>query len=297
MKPLLLVLLILFASVTAGQKVAPVTVWACDYVECITKPVSNSKVTLIETGEEFYTDNSGFLHFNATVGSDITFLLAETSEYHETQTSTVTVPNEGLATELTQVILQVPSHFIYDLFYLVTPGKKDDTKCSVVVTVCNVNRTIKSSPQGLPGSVLTVTPPDFTSLFYFGTWGNWSNTTNPFPNNLNSTSWDGGVLIENLHVNTQVQYLVQAFHPGFNFTSTRIKCLKENTFVNAAPNQGPRAFPTDWEVYAEWSASSANEREASRYSRQLFLRALEKKRNLLTNISKKNVIEGSGGKR
>eukprot|EP00041_Stephanoeca_diplocostata_P027790 m.771833 g.771833 ORF g.771833 m.771833 type:complete len:132 (+) comp23246_c0_seq1:516-911(+) len=104
------------------------------------------------------------------------------------QSATSTVPQEGLTSRTSQIVLQVPMKITYDAIYEVSPGKKDSSKCSVVVTVCNVNKTINDKPQGLLGAKAFVHPPLETSTFYFGTW--FDNSTDPFPNNLNSSSWD-----------------------------------------------------------------------------------------------------------
>lgn len=148
------------------------------------------------------------------------------------------MPTAGLTSKLDEVVLQMPSTLMFDAFWLTTPGKKDTTKCQLVVTVCNANKTVGDLPQGIPGAVVSLRPALSTETFYFGTM--LGNLTDPFPNHRNSTSWDGGVLLENLAVNSSVLYTVSATLPPYTFSQTRVSCNWPDMFINGAPNQGPR---------------------------------------------------------
>jgi len=109
------------------------------------------------------------------------------------------------------------------------------------VTVCNYNKSIGDIPQGLPGASVSIEPKASSSLiYYFGTM--LSNITNPLPNNLNSTSWDGGVLLENIPVNQNQLLTIRASKPGFEFSETLAACIWPGVFINGAPNQGPRVM-------------------------------------------------------
>ena len=222
---------------------APVDVYVCPFDACGSKGLANHPVFIIEANSTYTTNGAGMLYLEVPVFGNITLVSLAGNGYHRTQASTVQVPPVGLVTTLTQLVVQVPSDVIYDLFFAVTPGHKSEAKCQIVVTVCNVNVTIKSMPQGLLGSTVALDPPLDSKIFYFGTWGKFSNDTNPLPNDLNSTSWDGGVLIENVPVNVRSPYVITAQHPGYIFSSTTFWCLAAGTFINAGPNMGPRAVP------------------------------------------------------
>lgn len=217
----------------------PVKVFAGDFVGLA--PLANVPMDWIENGTTFVTDENGVAMLEAPIGASVTVNFLGNDKYHQTQSPTVTVPPGGLTTVLNQLVMQVPTHFLFDFFSAVSPGTKNMSECQVVVTVCNVNKTVFDHAQGLPGTVAVLSPAVESKEFYFGTWGSLSNDTNPFPNNLTSTSFDGGVLFENIPPSNQ-WYEVTATHPGYTFTSTRFQCLHPG-FINAAPNQGPRATP------------------------------------------------------
>jgi hypothetical protein len=218
----------------------PVQVVSLDYISG--KPLAGKILQWLENGTNFTTDANGMVTLDADVGTNITIDFAGDEEYHQVQSVTVTVPPEGLTTEYTQIVMQTPSNLMFDLFFFVTPGSKNHTACQVVVTVCNVNKTVHDHAQGLPGTVAVLTPANQQKTFYFGTWGKLSNETNPLPNNLTSTSFDGGVLFEDLPISDE-WYVVTAYHEGYTFSSSTFRCTKPGLFVNGAPNQGPRATP------------------------------------------------------
>jgi hypothetical protein len=217
----------------------PVRVIALDYIGL--DPLVGASMMWIENGTTHLTDENGVVVLDAPAGSNVTINFPGDEKYTPTQSVTVIVPSGGLTTVMDQLVMQVPTHFLYDMFSLVTPGKKNTSStCQLVVTVCNVNKTIYDHAQGLPGTVAVLTPAVESKEFYFGTWGKLSNDTNPLPNNLTSTSFDGGVLFENIPPSSDQWYEVTAHHEGYVFTTTRFRCLQPG-FVNAAPNQGPRA--------------------------------------------------------
>ncbi|CUG88091.1 Hypothetical protein, putative [Bodo saltans] len=231
-----IVIAVMISFVTAE----PVKVIALDFVGLA--PLVGATMDWLETGASYITDADGVVMLDAPIGASVTISFSGNSEYHQTQSSTVEVPVGGLTTLYNQLVMQVPTHLLFDVFWTVSPGTKNTSNCQVVVTVCNVNKTVYSQEQGLLGTVATLTPALESQTFYFGTWGKLSNNTNPLPNNLTSTSLDGGVLFENIAPNPDQWYEVTASHPGYSFSSTRFRCLKAG-FVNAAPNQGPRATP------------------------------------------------------
>jgi hypothetical protein len=210
--------------------------------------LANFTIRQLETGAEYNLDHNGELTVDFDVGSNISFLVPEQKDHNgkvfeSTQTAILQVPPEGLATPLTAIALQVPRKSVYEVMSFLSNGKKDPTKCQVVATVCNVNRSWYSSPQGLPGTKAFVTPAAESLTFYFGTWGRLSNDTNPLPNNRTTSSWDGGVVFENIPVSNETENVSTATHPGYTFSQAKFKCMTPGQFINAAPNQGPRATP------------------------------------------------------
>lgn len=206
------------------------------------KPLVGKSLEWLENGTSFTTDSNGYVVLDAEIDSNVTIDFAGDEEYHAVRSTTVRVPYGGLVTLMDQIVIQTPSNLMFDVFFFVTPGAKNRTACQVVVTVCNVNKTVHDSPQGLPGTVAELSPANQMKTFYFGTWGKLSNDTNPLPNNLTSSSFDGGVLFEDLPISDQ-WYVVSAYHEGYTFTTTTFRCDKPGLFVNGAPNQGPRATP------------------------------------------------------
>eukprot|EP00759_Apiculatamorpha_spiralis_P056052 PhF_6_TR7951/c1_g1_i1/m.11997 len=230
-------LLVIISLTISATNAVPVTVNVIDYVSG--KPLVGHIVTFLEQNQQYTAGSDGRFHLDIPNGTMATFMAKGDKTYRETQSATVVVPPTGLTTITTEVVLQVPSNLIFDAFFLVTPGTKNmSCCCQIVVTVCAFNKTSYDSAQGLPNTTVAITPNIHGTIFYFGTWGPISNATNPFPNNLNGTSWDGGVLIENVPPG---RYVVTAQHPGYTFSDTVIVCGTPGVFINGAPNQGPRA--------------------------------------------------------
>lgn len=242
----LLAALAVFGCLMAAHA-APVRVTCLDFIGGA--PVTNTEFIWMENGTSFLSDDTGHFYFDAEVGSNVTLNFLGNDKYHAMQGVTVTVPEGGLNTELTEIVMQMPSNLVYDAFTLIIPGKRNYSACQVVVTVCNVNKTVHDLPQGLLGTEVFLNPPLQTHTYFFGTWGKLSNETNPFPNNLTVSSWDGGVLFENVPQDPDTWYTVSAYHKGYTFSTTKFRCTAPN-FINGAPNQGPRATPASgrwWE--------------------------------------------------
>ena len=121
----------------------------------------------------------------------------------------------------------------------------DPKMCHFCVTVAALNKTLKSSPQGEPGSVATLydgetgEPMKGVIQNYFGVMD--GNKTDPFTRGLNATSWDGGVVWFNVPI-AEKPYIVRASKPGLTFTESWMTCHTPDRFVNAAPTQGPRVI-------------------------------------------------------
>jgi hypothetical protein len=241
MKLVVAVALVL-AAAAAVSSAARVDVVAGSFTDMEGTPLSGFTLLHEETQRQYTLDARGRLSLDLPVGSNVTLTVLKQKGYTETQSATVTVPRNGLFGLYNEMVLQVPSDFVYDVFNLVVPGKRNFSQCQVVATVCNYRKTYTDLPQGWPGVVARITPALNEYTFYFGTWGPFSNDTNPLPNNLTSTSWDGGVLFSNVQNMTENQDFVVSAHFGATpFSRARVRCIKPGRLINAAPNQGPRA--------------------------------------------------------
>jgi len=241
MRTFTLLSLLAFFSIVGPSQPAPVDVYAGDFMDIENKPLAGFTVLYEETQTNYTLDDKGYLHLDLPVGTNCTFTLLEQKNYAETQTGTATVPTEGFSGRFNEIVLQVPNKETYALLDLVLPHKRNFSQCQVVVTVCNFQKSFYNCPQGFPGVKASISPPLNQFLYFFGTWGFLSNITNPLPNDLTSTSWDGGVFFMNVDMDVTHEFVVSAEFGDVPFTKTRIKCLKRGRLVNAAPNQGPRA--------------------------------------------------------
>ena len=236
--------LLLAATAAQSADLAPVKVLAFEFSDSY-KRLTGAVFTHVETATNYTVGRDGVTTLHLPVGSNVTLTLHKFPGFVATTGATMTVPPGGMVTNGTEYVLQVPPVLVYDLFVSVTPGHKDKSKCQFVVTVCGPNRTWWSFPQGIPGVSVTMDPPLHKTIFYFGTWGKLSNDTNPLPNGRNVTSWDGGVLIEDVPVAPGRPYVITATKPGYAFTRTVMSCTAPGQFVNGGPGQGPVASHAD----------------------------------------------------
>lgn len=233
-------LFVLAAAFVSFGSTVPVSIFALDYVggKGVGAEVKIYQWPSLALWANATTSSgSGRVTVHCNVGDRI-FVVAESKRHRTTQSPIVVVPDGGLAGRLNEVVLQMPGDIMFEAFWWTTPGKKDKTKCQLVVTVCDANKTVGDLPQGIPGAVASLSPPRSSMTFYFGTM--LGNLTDPLPNHLNSTSWDGGVLFENIPVDPLTLYTVKASLSPYTFTETVFSCNWPGMFVNGAPNQGPR---------------------------------------------------------
>lgn len=110
---------------------------------------------------------------------------------------------------------------------------------TVLVTVCNIGKTLGDRPQGLEGVVVKMEPPVHDKLFYFGV-NPTTHLTDLSPNDRTCTSDDGGVLFCDVPINPNQELRITAEKDGLVFSSTTVVVTTANFLVNGAPNQGPR---------------------------------------------------------
>eukprot|EP01127_Copromyxa_protea_P007062 TRINITY_DN16991_c0_g1_i1.p2 TRINITY_DN16991_c0_g1~~TRINITY_DN16991_c0_g1_i1.p2 ORF type:complete len:236 (-),score=66.28 TRINITY_DN16991_c0_g1_i1:200-907(-) len=199
--------------------------------------LADAKITWLETGQTTTTGADGRFSFDVPVGTRVTFLF-EKFLFVTTQTSTMIVPAGGLTGKYNQVVFQIPDDALWELFLMALPVKSvDPTKCHVVATVCAANKTYDTGLQGEVNSTVTVHPAINQAPFFFGVF---DGLTNPFSRGLTSVSADGGVIWFNVDASDELRE-IDAHKPGKTFTSTKFWC-RPGSFINAAPNQGPRVI-------------------------------------------------------
>lgn len=76
--------------------------------------------------------------------------------------------------------------------------------------------------------------------YYFGMTP--SHGTDPLPNNRTTTSPDGGVAFPAIPVDPNTDVIISGRYKDYAFTTATVRCLRSGQFINAAPNQGPRAL-------------------------------------------------------
>lgn len=228
---------------------ALVEVYAGDFISMESHPLANHPLKVYintfddNAAQQMNTDSQGFLRIQVDIGAKIFVTSVAANDFHETTTSIVTVPPQGLNGLFGRIVLQVPSNLIYDLFKLLIGRPSPSNMCQVVVTITQYNKTYTDDPQGFPGVVATIDPAGDAvgpaRPYYFNTMLN--NKTNPLPNNLTATSFDGGVVFPAIPVGPGSDIIISGQYKDVPFTTSTIRCLRPGQFINAAPNQGPKA--------------------------------------------------------
>jgi len=238
------ILLVAVATIlfcVSQSSAVPVEIYAGDFIDLTGKPLAGHTIIHEETQKQYTLNATGQVTLDFPVGTNITLTVLGGKHYKDTQTATVTVPPQGFIGKFNEIVLQTPDIPTYDLLNLVVPHTRNFSQCQVVVTVCNYQKSWYNCPQGFPGVKAALNPPYNEYTFFFGTWGKLSNKTNPLPNKLTGTSWDGGVFFQNIPMDFVQDFTVHASFGNVPFSETRIKCLVPGRLINAAPNQGPRA--------------------------------------------------------
>ena len=158
------------------------------------------------------------------------------------QSAIVETGTAGLTGVFSQIVLQMPDFTVTDLFRTLYQDlvRDPDNTCTIVTTVTRQNGTIFEFPHGEAGAQVELIPPAYSNRYYFGSWGDLSDFTNPFARGLEATSKDGGVLFFDVPVNASVVLKAQACAPFREFTETEFVCVTPGMTINGAPNQGPR---------------------------------------------------------
>jgi hypothetical protein len=223
--------------VNASAQTAPVSGFAQSFLMGL--KLSNSTITVLETGEKVKTDSTG--HFGPIqypVGQPITLEFSKWG-YKSTQSATVIVPTEGLVTAYDNITFQIPSVESYYLLSVIMGATVDDNSCHLTATVTGYHKTMGDLPQGEPDVTVTLSPAVNETPFYFGIYqsGPLKNKTNPFAKGLKQTTEDGGVAFFNIPP-SEKPYSLIAHKNGKQFTESTFLC-KKGTFINISPPRGP----------------------------------------------------------
>lgn len=160
------------------------------------------------------------------VDADITLVMTH-PDYHEIQTGTHVLPDEGLE----RITFQAVSHGIYDVLAGVVGITPDEAKyCQMVTTVTRVGKSVyDAGAHGEAGVLVTLDPPlpAENGPIYFN--------AQVVPDaSLTETSEDGGVLFVQVPPG---EYTWTASKAGAEFRPVRMKC-RVGVLINASPPWG-----------------------------------------------------------
>ncbi len=150
------------------------------------------------------------------------------------QTSTLTVPAEGL----THVLFQAPTVGIYRVIAQYLSYRPDPTRCQIAATVTAVGHTgYDTGGNGEVGATVSIDPPVPASSgpVYFRYLG--PSAIVP-ARELTATTLDGGVLFLDVPPG---RYTLRAHKEGVRFNEVTIDC-RAGWVVNAAPPHGLQAY-------------------------------------------------------
>ena len=233
-----------------SDAMAPVEVFAGNFIGMAKDPLAHHPVRVyIDTYDDskavtMKTDAGGFMQLSLAVGSKVFMTAYPGNNYHETTTAVATVPPEGLTGLYGRIVFQVPTDLIYALFSNLIGRKMPVNTCPVVVTITQYNTTYDVAPQGWEGVEATILPASAAvgdaRPYYFGMTP--SHGTDPLPNNRTTTSPDGGVVFPAIPLNPDEDVIIGAKYKDYPFSTATVRCLRPGQFINAAPNQGPKAL-------------------------------------------------------
>ena len=218
---------------------APVSGFAISFLT--SEVIPSAKITVLETGQELYTDPRGhFGPINHPIGKPITLRL-EKSGYITTQSGTFTVPKDGLIGPYDNITFQVPSNYVYYLLSKAVGAVEDPNSCHLTATIIAYHKTLDDLPQGEAGASVYLSPGVKDAPFYFDIFrsGPLKGKTYPFPTGITKTSDDGGIAYFNIPPRDE-PYTLYAQKDGMTFNSVKFMCRK-GAFINISPPGGPMA--------------------------------------------------------
>jgi hypothetical protein len=212
--------------------------------------ISNAKITILETGKTFFTDQQGYFAFCSLPHKQITLVLTKNSifpwnNYQTTQTGTFTVPLQGMQDKFHQITFQVPRRITFVSLTNILSFKHhirlDPSRCNVATTVTAFGKTLADDPQGEPGAKVVLwhgkKPINNPPVIYFGII---HGKTNPFATSEQFTSEDGGAIVYNLEPSNEL-YIMSAKKKGKHFSKIVFLC-RPGAFINLSPPYGPRVL-------------------------------------------------------
>lgn len=206
-------------------------------------PIENGIVYVLENPNlRFETNAKGiFGPFEWPVGEQLTLVFEKDPDsfwfgYRTIQSATFIVPEGGIndTNYLKNISFQVPSNIICKLFTFAMGGVEDPAACQITTTITPPDTTMDDIPQGVEGVTANLFPYVNVRTFYFDIFPI-CDKTNPFSDNLEATSMDGGVALINVPPG---EYKLQAQKNGMIFSEVLIKA-RAGILVNVSPPFGP----------------------------------------------------------
>lgn len=249
-----------------SKPVALVEVWAKRYETF--RPVGGAEIVDLRTGERWRTGADGYAHLRVETGRTLC-LAFNKAGFPDTQTATVTVPEQGLTGPDNEITLQAPSRGLYRLLRLAVGKPKPGTHY-IVTTVSAAGRNLHDNP-GEEGRGIAFRTPDgekgvsvalksldgktvLRDAMYLGNIGGISEWVRPILTarlpflralRARKTSRDGGLIFRDVPPG---EYVLEASKTGRDgrpmaFTSTRVSVLKDSPeLINASPPHGPKVL-------------------------------------------------------
>jgi hypothetical protein len=222
---------------TATGPQAPVSGFAREFVS--SHPIPDATVVVLETGQEFHTDQAGKYSFTYPVGARLTLQLLKAG-FEPTQTDTVTVPAGGLTGAHDNITFQALFVPEYELLQSIIGMHPEPGTCHVATTIAARGKTMDDDPQGEPAARMVLSPATTARVFYFSVFkdrGPLADKTNPFVRTLDASSLDGGAVVFNLPPRDE-PYTLSAEKAGLRFSQAKIWC-RPDSFINVSPPRGP----------------------------------------------------------
>lgn len=242
----------------SGVKDVPVNVWVKQYETG--KPLINSKVVDLATGEAWKTGLDGYARLKVSPGRVLTLVLRQKG-YPDTQTASVTVPPEGLTDVNDEITLQVAGRALYKLLRLGV-GKPKQGKHHVAVTVSALGRNlhddkgegdVRVTLRSVNGKVHEGAPIYLGKMFGKTEWVRPILSSRiPFLKKYahTVTSEDGGVIFKNVKPDFKngqpAEYIIEAQKENADgtpvaFTQAKITIFPDSPeLINVSPPLGPK---------------------------------------------------------
>lgn len=213
-------------------------------------PLADADIIDIPTGEKWRTDKKGYAQLHVEPGRTLSLKFNKAS-YPEVQTSTVTVPEEGLKGHDHEITLQVPGKKVYKALRIALGKPKKGTH-HVVTTVAAFGHTLHND-LGECDVEVTLRSADGKvkrdDAIYLGTAFGKTEWLRPIATSripcLNkyrhkATSHDGGAIFKDVPPG---DYILEARKKGVVFSTAKVTVFKNSPeLVNVSPPHSPHVL-------------------------------------------------------